>query len=217
VNRVAATAVSSHGLAGAPAALAGSDRRSRLLAATVAVVAERGYGAATVAEIASEAGVSHQEFVRCFADKEACYLAAYDVLVVWIATEIRGAIAGRGSWPRGVKAVVEAALEIVVADPRLARFCGTEPLLAGAPALERHRATVRHLASALRVGREHCAWGGELPEELEQTLVSGAIWSIAEHAAPASGKRLDQLAPDLTYFLLTPYLDAAEARRLAGE
>jgi AcrR family transcriptional regulator len=212
----ATATVSGRGLAGAPAALAGADQRSRLLAATVAVVAERGYGAATVAEIASEAGVSHADFARHFADKEACYLAAYESLVIWFGVEIQSALAGRGGWPRGVRVVVEATLDLVAADPRLARFCGTEPLLAGAAALERHRGTVKHLARALRVGREHCAWGADLPDELEQTLVNGAIWSIAEHAAPASDKRLDELAPDLTYFLLTPYLDTAEARRQAA-
>lgn len=203
------------GLPGSPVALADDDQRNRLLAATVATVAERGYAAATVAQIASEAGVSQRELALHFADKEACYLAAYDALVDWIGAEIREALARRGGWPRGVRTAVETTLSLVASDPRLARFCASEPLLAGVRALDRHRFTVARLAAALRVGREHCAWGAELPSELEETVVGGAIWSIASRAEDGEADRLSELAPELTYFLLTPYLDAAEARRLA--
>jgi len=207
-----------HRFAATPAALAGADPRSRLLAATVATVAEHGYGATTVTQIAFKAGVSHQAFVRHFADKEACYLAAYDVVVDWLGVEIRAALGRRGGWPRGVRTAVEATLSLVAADPRLARFCAIEPFFASAPALERHRATVARLAAPLAAaGRAHCAWGAELPSELEETIVGGAIWSIASHVRAAGGDRLAELAPELTYFLLTPYLDVAEARRLAEE
>lgn len=205
------------GLAGAPTALAGADQRSRLLAATFLTVAERGYGATTVSQIASEAGVSPPDLALHFADKEACYLAAYDALVDWAGAGVRTALARRGGWPRGVRTAVEATLSMVAADPRLARFCATEPLLAGAGALDRHRTTVARLAAPLRIGREHCAWGAELPSELEETIVGGAIWSIASGVQAGDGERLAALAPELTYFLLTPYLDTAEARRLAGE
>jgi AcrR family transcriptional regulator len=204
------------GLLEEPAALSTADRRGRILAATLATIGERGYGATTVAQIASEAGVSCAALARHFDDKEACYLTTYDALAEWIGAGIRAALARQGGWPRGVGTAVEAILEPIAADPRLARFCGIEPLLAGAPALERHRATVGELARSLRVGREHCAWGGELPDQLEETIVNGAIWSIARAAGPGRAGSLLGLAPELTYFLLTPFFDAAEARRLAG-
>jgi len=200
----------------APAAPAAADQRGRILAATLATVGERGYGATTVAEIAAEAGVSRATLARHFDDKEACYLATYEVLVEWIGTGIRAALARRGGWPRAVRTAVEAILDPIAADPRLARFCAAEPLLAGASALERHRDTVGELARSLRVGREHCAWGEELPDQLEETMVSGAIWSVARAAKSGGAESLLGLAPELTYFLLTPYVDVAEARRLAG-
>jgi AcrR family transcriptional regulator len=196
--------------------LAGEDPRSRLLAATLATVGEHGYAATTTAEIAVEAGVSDALFATNFPDKETCYLATYDALVEWLGAGVSAALSRRGGWPWGARIAVEATLGMIAEDPRLARVCGTEPLLAGAPALERHRATVRRLAEPLRAGREHCAWGAELPDQLEETVVSGAIWSIASRARSGGGERLLELAPELTYFLLTPYLDAAEARRFAG-
>jgi AcrR family transcriptional regulator len=204
------------GPADSPVPLAGDDPHSRLLAATLATVGERGYAATTAAQIAAEAGLSDAVFAGHFADKEACYLATYDALVDWLGVGVRAALSRRGGWPWGVRIAVEATLGMIAEDPRLARLCGTEALLAGAPALGRHRATVRRLAEPLRAGREHCAWGHELPDQLEETVVSGAIWSIASRARSGCGERLLELAPELTYFLLTPYLDAAEARRLAG-
>jgi AcrR family transcriptional regulator len=204
------------GWAEAPPSPTAADQRGRILAATLATVAERGYGATTVAQIAAAAGVSRTVLARHFDDKEACYLATYDALVEWIGAGVRAALSRQGGWPRAVGTAVEAILDPIAADPRLARFCGVEAQRAGAAAFERHRATVGELARSLRVGREHCTWGGELPDQLEETLVSGAIWSIARAARSGKAEALLGLAPELTYFLLTPYLDVAEARRLAG-
>src|SRR5258705_7100077 len=54
------------------------SQRERLLEAAVRVVAEKGYGATTVADLTREAGISRTTFYAMFEDKEACFLAAYD-------------------------------------------------------------------------------------------------------------------------------------------
>jgi AcrR family transcriptional regulator len=198
-----------------PAALTGEDPRSRLLAAALAVVAERGYGATSVTQIAARAEVSRQVFAAHFADKQACYLAAYDATIEWLGEGIERALAERGGWPQGVRTAVETTLSLLAVDPRLARLCGMEVLFAGPPALVRHRATVQRLAAALRSGRDHCEWGARLPEQIEETVIGGAIWSIGTRAASAKHERLRELGPDLTYFLLSPYLEIAEAERVA--
>ena len=56
------------------------SQRWRLLEAVTEVVAERGYEGASVAHVIAAAGVSRKTFYEHFADKEACFLAAYDVL-----------------------------------------------------------------------------------------------------------------------------------------
>src|SRR5689334_4255912 len=53
-------------------------QRVRILDATAIVVAERGYEAATVADIVRAAGVSRSTFYEQFASKEACFLEAYE-------------------------------------------------------------------------------------------------------------------------------------------
>ena len=52
--------------------------RERLLRAVIAAVAPKGYPAVTVADIVSGARVSRQVFYEHFADKEECFLEAYE-------------------------------------------------------------------------------------------------------------------------------------------
>ncbi|MCW2988568.1 MAG: transcriptional repressor BetI, partial [Solirubrobacterales bacterium] len=64
-----------HGL---PPEVVARSQRDRLLEATMQVVAEKGYAATTVADLTKRAGISRTTFYELFADKEACFLAAYD-------------------------------------------------------------------------------------------------------------------------------------------
>src|SRR4051794_5075686 len=64
-----------------------ASQRGRMLDAIAQVVAEKGYGAVTVADVVERAGVSRKTFYEHFRDKESCFLAAYDAGVdVLIAT-----------------------------------------------------------------------------------------------------------------------------------
>jgi AcrR family transcriptional regulator len=201
-----------HGL---PQEFVDYNHRNRLLAGVIDSVAERGYAATTVTHITSAAGVSRGAFYRHFEDKRDCYLAAYDVVIAWIEAEVARALEDCGSWAQGVGIAVTRALEIFAADPRLARLCTVEILVAGAPALARYEATIERLASPLRAGRAERSLGAELPEHLEGSLVGGAISLIPRYLNANSGDRLDELIPELTEFLLAPYLGVAAARRLA--
>jgi AcrR family transcriptional regulator len=53
------------------------SQRRRLLQATTDVVSERGYVNTTVAHVLAAAGVSRATFYDLFADREACFHAAY--------------------------------------------------------------------------------------------------------------------------------------------
>jgi AcrR family transcriptional regulator len=59
-----------------PAPAVRAVQRQRLLTATVAAVAEHGFGAITVADIVRRAKVSRAAFYAHFSDKEDCFLAA---------------------------------------------------------------------------------------------------------------------------------------------
>lgn len=58
-----------------------AHQRRRLLLAMVDEVAERGYPTVTVAHVIARAGVSRATFYEQFADKESCFLAAFDAAI----------------------------------------------------------------------------------------------------------------------------------------
>ena len=66
-----------------------ASQRPRILDAITELVAARGYAGTTVKEIAGAAGVSLSTFYEHFADKEECFLAAYEQ----VADELFAAIA----------------------------------------------------------------------------------------------------------------------------
>ena len=56
-------------------------QRSRMLFAMAEEVAEQGYSGVSVADVVSRAGVSRATFYEQFADKQDCFLAAFDTAV----------------------------------------------------------------------------------------------------------------------------------------
>ncbi|HLJ07616.1 MAG TPA: helix-turn-helix domain-containing protein [Acidimicrobiia bacterium] len=117
-----------------------ASQRGRLLDAMAQVVAEKGYAATTVADVVERAGVSRRTFYEQFADKEACFLAAYDVGLEVVLGRIRDAIgsaAAAAGWRERARAGVEAFLVLLASEPAFARALQVEILTAGPAALER--------------------------------------------------------------------------------
>jgi AcrR family transcriptional regulator len=206
--------VGRHGL---PREFIEANQRNRLLAAALEVFTGRGYAASSIADVIKLAGVSRNTFYAHFADKEACFLAAYDVVVSWL-TERAGDAAHRADgWARVAVAVIDELTRLLAADPRLARLCTVEIFQAGSPAARRHRALTERLASALRDGREVGAGADELPAILDEVLVGGAISVLAEAVIIGEAERLAELGPELSEVLLFPYLGLTAARELVAE
>jgi AcrR family transcriptional regulator len=132
-----------------------ASQRGRLVDAMAQVVAEKGYAAATVADVVERAGVSRRTFYEQFEDKEACFLAAYDVGLTVVLNRISAAVevsvperlppplsgghppAPGAAWRGRARAGVEAFLALLAAEPAFARALQLEILTAGPAALER--------------------------------------------------------------------------------
>ena len=155
--------------------------RARLLAAMAEAVAERGFPAATVAEVVRRAQVSRRTFYEHFADREACLLATYeacsDLLVARIAA---AASEADGSWEGSVVAGVGAYLGTMADEPGLARVFILDVLGLGPEALRRRRAVHRRYAElVLALAAAH---RDELPgaEALDRDVVVAMIGALNE-------------------------------------
>ena len=115
-----------------------ADQRHRLYEAMVEIAATRGYPATTIKAICALAGVSRQTFYDLFgADKEACFLGAYDYVVARAVERIRLAYRGENNAERRMCRAFEQFASEVVGEPQAARFVLLEPFAAGRAAFAR--------------------------------------------------------------------------------
>src|SRR5688500_10815012 len=68
------------------------SQRERMLRAMAEAVSERGYAKTPVAEVLRRAGVSRETFYQHFANKDACFLDAFDYAAGILMTEMGEAL-----------------------------------------------------------------------------------------------------------------------------
>ena len=201
-----------HGL---PREFIAQNQRERIITALVDTVAERGYSATTVAHITKAAAVSRRTFYEHFADKEACFLAAYEMVADHIRDSMQVAAEAFEEWPQQVRAALATMLRFLAAEPELARVCMIEPVAAGGVIAARHRDSMQGFVEILKAGRPQHRGERPLPEATEATLVGGIVSLIVREINAGRSAQLEELLPDLVELTLAPYLGAEEAARLA--
>lgn len=124
--------------------------RNRLLAAMALVLAEKGYAAVTIADIARGAHVSKRTFYENFATKEACFIACYETLSEIALQSIAAATSVQGPWLKRARAATRAYLSTLESQPALTRTLMMDIYAAGPDALRVRRAVQRRFADYLR-------------------------------------------------------------------
>lgn len=181
---------------GTPRAEAERNQRERLFAATVAIVAEKGYEATTVADLVALSGVSRSAFYRHFEDKQACFLAAIEAMV----DPTLANLAGDTSTPPGVERVrkaFEGLMEAIVHQPAAAKMCVVEVYAAGpegAALVDRMMESSTDLAAALL---EQVPERKGMPRELVRSIVGGIQKVIHKRLYRGQEKELLELIPQL--------------------
>jgi AcrR family transcriptional regulator len=202
-----------HGL---PQEFVEHNQRQRLLASFTHLLGDVGYNEATITATAAGAGISTVTFYQHFETIEDVYLAALEETLSRLAPILLEAFESEGEWPAAVRATLAALLDLLAADPDMARLLTAEPFVAGATLAERYRAAFDHAAPYLARGRELRDPKAEpLPETTERSLLGAAGSLIGRHAFSGEAEALPGLLPDLTQFILTPYLGPVQARRVA--
>jgi len=121
-----------------------ASQRGRMLLAMAHVAAAEGYARTTVADVIARAGVSRATFYEHFADKEDCFVAAFDAgadVVLATLEESRGA--GEGTPVERLDRVLASYLGLLASEPVFARTFLVEVYAAGARAIAR-RTELQH-------------------------------------------------------------------------
>lgn len=181
-------------------------QRERLLEAAVRVVAAKGYAATTIGDLTREAGISRTTFYELFADKEACFLAAYDSVVDVLMRRIVRAYEAEEHWPERARAGLTALLETLAEEPELARLAMVDISSVGPTAQRRHRVAMQRLTPLFDEGRDFSPRGHRLPANTSRMAVGGVTGLIADELVAGRTARLPELLPDLLFAVLVPYI-----------
>jgi AcrR family transcriptional regulator len=172
-----------------------ASQRTRLLEAVGRAVAERGYAAATIDDVVGRAGVSKKTFYDHFADKQDCFLAAYEAASEELLRRVAEAQASDLDWRERTRAGIAAYLRWLAGDPALARVYLVEVAAAGPVALERReRLRDRYAELMLERGAPR-----ELSAEIRHAVVAAADDVVVRHIRAHGAERLPELEPVLLY------------------
>lgn len=181
------------------------------------VVAEKGYGATTVADLTGEAGISRTTFYGFFDDKEACFLAAYDNAVDALVRRISRAYEAEERWPDRARAGLATLLEALAADPAQARLALVDVASAGPAAQRRLRAAVQRLTPLFDEGRDFAPGGRNLPANVSRMAAGAVVGLIADELVAGRSSKLPSLLSDLLFATLVAYIGPDAAAREVGE
>ena len=188
----------------------------RLLHAVVSVVAERGYAAATVADVLTAARVSRTGFYTCFpGGKEECFVAACRMGGRMMRAHIRSAVRAvpADAPPEDrLRASLRSYLSFLVDEPAFAKVFLVDMQAAGGTAAERYAWVVAALAD------DTAAWnrstGGGAPAEVYELLTSALAHAATMRIRQERGSTLLELtdaAVHLHLAALTPTSSSAGA------
>jgi AcrR family transcriptional regulator len=193
------------------------NQRERLLAALAECLDEHGYDQTTVSMVGTRAGVSKSDFYKQFESKDACFLAAYDDGMERIRAVMLEACEGADEWAVGVLAALAALLDFLAAEPAQAGLVLVEGLRAGRGVYDRYQEALQSFVPNLRDGAPAPAGGEAPPEATDEAIVGGIASLLARRVLAGETERLTEFLPEIAEFALTPYLGAAEARRIISE
>lgn len=193
------------------------NQRERMLLAVAEAVAEQGFVTTTVADIIARARLSRRTFYEHFADKEECFLAAYDTVVEQLLGAVGQAYEQAEGWPQKVHDGLETFLAYLAAEPAFARMCIVEVVAAGPEARGRRDAAMRVFVDFLEPGRAEAAKGIIVPTLAADVVVGGIYEIIYSRLQRNAADELVEMLPDLLYSALVPYIGHRAAERAVAE
>jgi AcrR family transcriptional regulator len=190
-------------------------QRDRLIDAMARTVAAKGYAGASLGEVCAVAGVSTRAFYEHFADKQACFLAAFDLGVTLMQGAVAGAYGCSAPWPERMRRGLDVLLRTLAAEPAFATLAVVEVLAAG-PAARVRRRLLLDAYTVFFADAPHDPALPEVPAGVVRAVIAGVYGVIYDFVSTGRAADLpDQLA-DLTYLVVVPFLGPAAAVRAAS-
>jgi AcrR family transcriptional regulator len=187
--------------------------RARLLPTVLRLAAVEDYQELSAPQIAQEADVPMELFFELFADRDECFLAAFDALSDELLHATADAELVSGDWPCAVRRVVGELLGRLAERPLYARTIAASALSAGPEAITRNHELAHGIATLLTEGAP-----GKARSKIALEGIAGALWHVIRCQVAADQiQALPALSDCLAYVVLTPYLGAERAAAVVSE
>jgi AcrR family transcriptional regulator len=198
--------------AGAAPPFAAHVPAERILRGFAAAVAEKGYEATTIADIAAGAAISQKTFYAHFEDKRDALRAALDSSGAQMVAAVLPAVRRSQGWPEAVQVALEACCGFLAAEPAFAQLREVEVYAVGPEFVSQRN---RGGEEVFEVLRALSGTGG--PEPLAWEATVGAISALFYRQMRRRGQAGDliEAAPAATYLALAPLVGAERAYELA--
>lgn len=195
-------------------------QRKRLLLGITRAVAKKGYAETSVADVLKEVRVSRRTFYELFKDKEACYLAAYDMAHDAMIDAIKQSQRGVTDAIVRVERAHVAFLDFIREHPDVAIAFSVGILEAGRRASERRQRAFEEFADLHAVLHRQCRdQHPELPEVPRRALVAltaGTNIIVIDELRRHGAVKLMDLLPVILYLSYSVYGLSARAAEQAG-
>ena len=182
-----------------------ASQRGRLLCAIADAVAERGYAATSVADVIARAGVSRKTFYAHFEDKEACFLASYDVGADAIHAALAESAAGLEDWEEVLDAALGTWLAVLASDLAFTRAYMVEVWAAGDAARERWKVRRDRTEGLLRALHARIRAQDPRVAPVSQTQIAAVVGGVnrvmLSHVLGGDPRPLTALKPELVAFV----------------
>jgi AcrR family transcriptional regulator len=203
-----------------PSELVRAVQRERLIVAMLRAASELGYRGTNVQDVIERAGVSRPTFYEHFANKEDCFLAAFDTSAKRLRDKVEAAVRKGDSWRDRVCLGLEAVLSFVRAEPDTARTIIVEARAASADAVMRRVELLDHFSNCLDTqARELLPETSQRSEVTASGVVGGVEALLYSRLCKDEFEGIEELLPAMMYFAVLPYEGheaASEELALAG-
>jgi AcrR family transcriptional regulator len=173
------------------------DQRERLQQALIELIAEKGYPAVRIVDLAKLAHVSQPTFYSLFADKENLFVGAYDAIAGRAAKAVVEAYGAGGSHGERLLVAMRTWATMAAAEPEATSLLVLGAFGAGSSALERRRRMLAELERHIYASRDG-APDGDSADLTVKALIGGIREITATRLRQGHASELPGLADQLT-------------------
>lgn len=188
------------------------NQRQRILHATAAVTAEKGYADTTVADIVAEAGLAREVFYRHFRDKQDAFMNGYETGFQTLMALSVGAFYTSSEWPERIWAALRAYTDFMANFPTFAHLGMVESHTISPELVARVDERVMAFTFFLQDGNEYLETQDDTKQPVANEAIAMAMYELVSHMIRhGRNDELPGLLPLMAYIVLAPYTGADAA------